>query len=97
MSAADNRAAIDTITQLLGKRLSEQVLATEERPKDRQHTTWFFLDEVRQAGRLDGLSALITKGRSKGAVVLLGFQGIEVYGREAANELVGQRNVTGRL
>ena len=93
----DNRAAIDTIKQLLFKRLSELVLAREGRPEDSPRATWLFLDEVRQAARLDGLSALITKGRSKGAVVLLGFQGIEVYGREAANELVGQRNVTGRL
>jgi type IV secretory pathway TraG/TraD family ATPase VirD4 len=90
----DNRAAIDTINQLLFKRLSELVLAREERPEGSQRTTWFFLDEVRQAGRLDGLSALMTKGRSKGAAVLLGFQDIhglhDVYGREAANELVGQ-------
>ena len=93
----DNRAAIDTIKQWLFKRLSELVLAREGRPEDSPRATWLFLDEVRQAARLDGLSALITKGRSKGAVVLLGFQGIEVYGREAANELVGQRNVTGRL
>lgn len=92
----ENRAAIDTINQLLFKRLSELVLAQEERPEQSRRTTWFFLDEVRQAGRLDGLSALMTKGRSKGAAVLLGFQDIhglhEVYGREAANELVGQCN-----
>lgn len=92
----ENRAAIDTINQLLFKRLSELVLAREERPEDSRRTTWFFLDEVRQAGRLDGLSALMTKGRSKGAAVLLGFQDIhglhDVYGREAANELVGQCN-----
>ena len=66
----DNRAAIDTINQLLFKRLSELVLARDELPEDSQRTTWFFLDEVRQAGRLDGLSALMTKGRSKGAAVL---------------------------
>ena len=97
----DNRAAIDTINQLLFKRLSELVLARDERPEDSQRTTWFFLDEVRQAGRLDGLSALMTKGRSKGAAVLLGFQDInglhEVYGREAANELVGQCNTKALL
>ena len=82
----ENRAAIDTINQLLFKRLSELVLARGERPEASRRTTWFLLDEVRQAGRLDGLSALMTKGRSKGAAVLLGFQDIhglhEVYGRE---------------
>lgn len=97
----DNRAAIDTINQLLFKRLSELVLARDERPEDSLLTTWFFLDEVRQAGKLDGLSALMTKGRSKGAAVLLGFQDIhglhDVYGREAANELVGQCNTKALL
>ena len=43
----------------------------------------------------------MTKGRSKGAAVLLGFQDInglhEVYGREAANELVGQCNTKALL
>ena len=92
----DNRAAIDTMNQLIFKRLSELVLAGGERAEDSQRTTWFFLDEVRQAGRLDGLSALMTKGRSKGAAVVLGFQDIhglhDVYGRESAGELVGQCN-----
>ena len=97
----DNRAAIDTMNQLIFKRLSELVLAGEELPEESLRTTWFFLDEVRQAGRLEGLSALMTKGRSKGAAVLLGFQDIhglhEVYGREAANELVGQCNTKALL
>ena len=43
----------------------------------------------------------MTKGRSKGAAVLLGFQDIhglhDVYGREAANELVGQCNTKALL
>lgn len=92
----DNRAALDTMNQLIFKRLSELILAQPELPADSPRLTWILLDEVRQAGRLDGLSALMTKGRSKGAAVLLGFQDIgglrEVYGREAADELVGQCN-----
>ncbi len=92
----DNRAALDTINQLVFKRISELVLAQAEIPQGSTNATWLLLDEVRQAGRLDGLSALMTKGRSKGASVLLGFQDIsglrEVYGREGADELVGQCN-----
>jgi len=92
----DNRAAIDTINQLIFKRLSELILARPELTDGGKQTTWIMLDEVRQAGRLEGLSALMTKGRSKGAAVLLGFQDIsglrDVYGREVADELVGQCN-----
>ena len=58
--------------------------------------TWFFLDEVREAGKLDLLGRLLTKGRSKGAAVSLGLQDIsgmrEAYGREIADELLGQCN-----
>jgi len=92
----DNRAALDTINQLVFKRLSELILAQPELRAGEMRITWLLLDEVRQAGKLDGLSALMTKGRSKGAAVLLGFQDINglrsVYGREVADELVGQCN-----
>jgi type IV secretory pathway TraG/TraD family ATPase VirD4 len=92
----ENRAAIDTINQLLFKRLSEFILAQPELEPASTRTTWFLLDEVRQAGKLDGLSALMTKGRSKGAAVLLGFQDInglrDLYGKDVADELVGQCN-----
>ena len=92
----DNRASLDTINQLIFKRLSELILAQPEVEPDSSRTTWLLLDEVRQAGKLDGLSALMTKGRSKGAAVLLGFQDIsglrDVYGKEVADELVGQCN-----
>ncbi len=92
----DNRAAIDTLNQLIFKRLSELLLGQAEVLPGESKSTWILLDEVRQAGRLEGLSALMTKGRSKGVSVLLGFQDIsglrDVYGREVADELVGQCN-----
>jgi len=71
----DNRAAIDTINQLIFKRLSELMLAQPEVNPGDSKSTWFLLDEVRQAGKLEGLSALMTKGRSKGAAVLLRISG----------------------
>ena len=65
------RAAIDPINQALFKRAVELTLSRPERsPQERQsgaNQLWFFLDEIREAGRLDGLGRLLTKGRSKGA------------------------------
>lgn len=95
-----SRSAIDAINQAVFKRASELLLAKREATKrereDGLNQTWFFLDEVREAGRLDGLSRLLTKGRSKGACVVLGFQDIAgmraVYGDEVANEICGQCN-----
>lgn len=85
------RSALDAINQVIFKRLTELILAQEE---SQSRQTWFFLDELRQAGKLEGLSALLTKGRSKGASVVLGFQDIEglrdVYGMKLANEISGQ-------
>lgn len=93
-----NRAALDTINKLLFQRLAELVLAQTEVDDraSKARRTWFFLDEVREAGKLELLGRLLTKGRSKGAAVSLGFQDIsgmrEVYGRELADELLGQCN-----
>lgn len=93
-----NRTALDTINKLLFGRLAELVLAepeVDDRASDARRT-WFFLDEVREAGKLDLLGRLLTKGRSKGVAVSLGFQDIsgmrEVYGREVADEILGQCN-----
>ncbi|MEI7578359.1 MAG: type IV secretion system DNA-binding domain-containing protein [Armatimonadota bacterium] len=94
------RAAIDPINQAIFKRITELVLARPERsPQERaagDNQIWFFLDEIREAGRLDGLSRLLTKGRSKNACVVMGFQDIDglkdVYGEEVANELCSQFN-----
>jgi len=85
------RSALDAINQVIFKRLSELALAESESETRR---TWVFLDEVREAGELQGLSSLLTKGRSKGVCVVLGFQDIEglreVYGSKVANEIIGQ-------
>lgn len=85
------RAAVDAVNRVLFQRATELALKL---PNSFTRRTWFFLDEVREAGRLDGLSRLLNKGRSKGCCVALGFQDIhgmkEVYGEEVALELVGQ-------
>jgi len=88
-----NRTALDAINRVLFQRLTELILASSE---SRTRQTWLFLDEVREAGRLDGLSRLMTKGRSKGACVALGFQAVEgmreVYGQNLAEEITGLCN-----
>lgn len=85
-----NRDAIGAINRVLFKRLTELILAQKETTTGR---TWIFLDEVREAGELEGLGRLMTTGRSKGACVVLGFQDIEglrdAYGEKAANEIIG--------
>ncbi len=87
-----NRIALDTVNRLIFRRLTDLLLSQPEGSA----RTWIVLDEVREAGRLDGLSSLLSRGRSKGVAVVLGFQDInglrEVYGREVAEELLGQCN-----
>ncbi len=84
------RAALDSLNRLIFRRLVDLVLSSEESSSRR---SWFFLDEVREAGKLDGLTSLLTKGRSKGACCVLGFQDVEglrdAYGVHLANELMG--------
>lgn len=90
------RAATDPLVRAVFSRASSLVLSMEDvKPeKVEQDRTWFFLDEVRDAGRLDLLPRVLLKGRSKGVSVVLSFQDIdglrEVYGPHVANEMVGQ-------
>ena len=93
-----SRAPLDAINRAMFKRITELILSrkelTEYEKESGDGLSWFFLDEVREAGELDGLGRLMTKGRTKGACVVLGFQDIDgmrdVYGTEVANEIVGQ-------
>ena len=90
-SNEEHRAALDPINRVFFQRATELVLSQSESSARR---TWFFLDEVRDLGDLESLGRLMTKGRSKGACVVLGFQDIEgmhdAFGKERANEFIGQ-------
>jgi type IV secretory pathway TraG/TraD family ATPase VirD4 len=82
---------LQRVNKLMFERISQLVLGrNKERSID---LTWFFLDEIREAGKLRGLRQLLTEGRSKGARVVLGFQDIdgmtEVFGQHGAEELIG--------
>lgn len=99
------RATIDALNAALFKRVAECLLSKaeveEEALREGRSRTWVVLDEVREAGNLDGLRSILNKGRSKGACVVLGIQDIEglraEYGREQANEIAGQCNTVAVL
>lgn len=85
--------SLEPINRAVFRYLSDAMLAL---PKSDHRRTWVFFDEVREAGKLDGLRPLLTQGRDRGVCVVLGFQDIEglreVYGKEGANELLGECN-----
>lgn len=85
------RSSLDIINQVIFKRVVELLLA---RPETSLGRTWFFLDEVKEAGNLDALGRLMTKGRSVGASVVLGFQDVdglhEAFGEKPAKSILGQ-------
>lgn len=79
-----------SVNRLIFKRLTQLVLNASE---SRTRRTWFFIDELKETGNLDGLPSLLSFGRSKGVRVALGFQDIDglrhVFGERPANEIVG--------
>lgn len=87
------RAAIDAINRAIFRRVTQVVLAQSESFTRR---SWFFLDELSEAGRLDGLVSLMKKGRSKGACVMVclqsfaGLRDAKLYGPHFAEELMAQ-------
>jgi hypothetical protein len=90
-SSPANRASLDPINRVIFRRLFDLMLDQENQ---RDALTWVFLDEVREAGKIEGLSSLLNQGRSKGVSVVLGFQEIEgmiqEYGEHVSAEIFGQ-------
>ena len=87
----ETRSAVDALNQVIFKRVSELLLNQTESFTRR---SWVILDELREAGTLPGLPSILSKGRSKGVCVVLGFQDIEGLGvamrdNRLANEIVG--------
>jgi|CXWL01.1.fsa_nt_gi hypothetical protein len=84
------RAPLDAVNRLIFQRVTELLLSQNE-SEDRE--SWVFLDELKEAGQLNGLARLLTKGRSFGTRVAIGFQDmsglIGVYGQHAASEIAG--------
>ena len=97
-----SRHSIDAINRCIFKRITGLTLHLPDSPDRR---IWFVLDELTDAGKLDGLIPLAKKGRSKGASLLLAFQTISglrcdrLYGTHGTDELLGQigNRFVGRL
>ena len=79
------------LNAILLKALVHEVL---RQPETLEPRFWFVLDEFRAMEKVDCIHDLLNRGRSKGASVLLGIQSIEgmmeVYGENAANDLLSQ-------
>jgi type IV secretory pathway TraG/TraD family ATPase VirD4 len=91
------RASLDPINRAIFQRAVEKTLSEPARPSPGAiGRTWFFLDEVREAGKLTLLPRLLNKARAHSASVVLAFQDIEglkeEYGEHVALELVAQCN-----
>lgn len=89
-SDEDFKGTLDAFNRVIFYRLVQLAL---KQPETREAQTWFFLDEFREAGKLEGINSLIVRGRSRGVRVVLGFQDIkglrDVYGENVADELTG--------
>jgi len=87
------RQPLQALNRIIFQRLTELLLDLPEVPKNATNPrrVWFFIDEARKIGKLDGLDDLMNNGRSKGAAVVLAFQDIDgmrsVYGKEVAQEI----------
>jgi hypothetical protein len=85
--------SLEPINRAIFARASNLLLSQHKKTAG---NTWVFLDEVREAGKLDGLRSLLNLGRSKGVGVVLGFQDFDgmraLYGNEEAHEITGQAN-----
>lgn len=84
------KAPLDALNRVIFSRLAQRAL---KQPPTPYPQTWFFIDELREAGKLEGLNGIVVEGRSRGIRVALGFQDIdglrEVYENFAANEIAG--------
>jgi hypothetical protein len=85
-------AALKSINLLFIKRLAELTLDhVADGQWEAMNRTWLVLDEVRELGRVQGLTDLINKGRSRGVCTALGFQDFagmkHAFGEHEAHEL----------
>jgi len=81
--------AIARVNNLLVRSAVESVMDVPDEEED--DLTFFFLDELRYAGRFPGFGQLLNQGRSKGARAVLAVQGMSglklVFGENGAGEV----------
>lgn len=101
-NAEVSRFVVDSINRFL---LKSCINRTLNKTESRTTSDWYFLDEVSEMGKLDGLVSLLKKGRSKGAKACLSIQTISglrdnaLYGQTGTDEILGQvgHKFVGRL
>ncbi len=85
------RESLWPITAMLLKSLTKEIL---RKPNFDGPRYWFVLDEFTAMERVDSIQELVNRGRSKGASILVGIQGIDrlnqLYGETGANDLLEQ-------
>lgn len=85
-----HHASIDPLNQLIMKRLSELVL---EHGVSDDRVSFFFLDEYREMGKVEGVRSLLNLGRAFGVCMFIGYQsqrGLEtVFSEAEADEIAG--------
>ena len=85
------RESLWPINAMLLKSLGKEILRG---PEVQEPKHWFVLDEFPAMEKADSIHELLSQGRSKGASVLIGLQGIdrlkELYGDNGANDLLEQ-------
>lgn len=85
------RESLWPINAMLLKSLSQEIL---RRPDVDGPRHWFVLDEFPAMEKVESIHDLVNRGRSKGASVLIGLQGIdrlnELYKETGANDLLEQ-------
>ena len=83
--------ALTSLNQLL---LSRLFLALLEREDQNHVDTFFIADEFYSLGKIPGIEVFLTTARSKGCSILAALQAytqlVQVYGKDAAEILVGQ-------
>lgn len=90
------QSALEPINHCIMRRACQLVLERPERPHGAapDALSWFFLDELKAAGKLALLPDLMAQGRSKGACIVLGIQNLAgiktVYGETEALDLLSQ-------
>lgn len=83
------RTSIDAINRMIFNRITELLLSQSESDRRR---SWIILDEIKEAGRFDGLGRLLTKGRSKGVRTAISSQTVEgmheTYGEKHGEDIM---------
>jgi len=87
------RTPLATLARCMFKRAADITLDQSESTTRRN---WFVVDELSDAGKLDGLVSLAKMGRSKGACLVVAFQSIDglrdaqLYGPQFSEEFLAQ-------